>query len=77
MKKRFSAAVVAVLFSISVHAEIDEAKMADFESTCHKYAKEDGIAQEEMETYISQCVQDLITGETEVSGESAEGDPKE
>ncbi|MBW9268573.1 MAG: hypothetical protein K1566_02915 [Candidatus Thiodiazotropha sp. (ex. Lucinisca nassula)] len=77
MKKRFSTAVVAAFFSISVHAEIDEAKMADFESTCHKYAKEDGVAQEEMETYISQCVQDLIAGESEMGGESAEGDPKE
>jgi hypothetical protein len=77
MKKRFSTAVVATLFSLSVHAEIDEAKMADFESTCHKYAEEDGITEEEMETYISQCVQDLITGESEEGGESAEGDPKE
>ncbi|RLW63386.1 MAG: hypothetical protein B6D71_10295 [gamma proteobacterium symbiont of Stewartia floridana] len=77
MKNRFSTAVLAALFSISVHAEIDEAKMADFESTCYKYAKEDGVAQEEMETYISQCVQDLITSESEMSGESAEGDPKE
>ncbi|MEJ2620170.1 MAG: hypothetical protein P8163_07880 [Candidatus Thiodiazotropha sp.] len=77
MKKQLSTVVVAALFSINVHAEIDEAKMADFESTCYKYAEEDGIVEEEMESYLSQCLQDFIKDESEVDSESVDGEPKE
>jgi hypothetical protein len=45
MKNRLAATVVVALFSVSVYAEIDEAQMADFESTCQNYAQEDGIVQ--------------------------------
>jgi hypothetical protein len=77
MKNRLAATVVVALFSVSVYAEIDEAQMADFESTCQNYAQEDGIVQEEMEAYLSQCVQDLVASKTTTGGESVEGDPKE
>lgn len=77
MKICLAAAVVAALFSVSSHAGIDEAQMADFELTCQKYAQEDGVAQEEMETYLSQCMQDLVTSEPEAGGESVEGGLKE
>lgn len=65
------AAIVALLFSVSAFAEIDEAQMAQFESDCMKYASEDGVPQEEMEDYLSQCVQDFIASQS-ASGNEAD-----
>lgn len=51
-----AAALLTLLASDLLAAENP---MAAYEAECMKYAKEDGVAAEDMEGYISLCVQDM------------------
>ncbi len=66
-------AALSAVFSVNVPAAVDEDQMAAFKADCHKYAQEDGVAGDQVEDYVAQCVQDLATAQSEnVGNESAE-----
>jgi hypothetical protein len=76
MKKYlFAAAALAALFSVNVLAEMDEAQHEAFAAECKTNAMEEGISDEEMESYIAKCVQDLAASESE--GEAKESEESE
>jgi hypothetical protein len=79
-----AAATLAAMLSVTAYAAIDEAMMAEFESDCNRYAQEDGVAPEELDDYLSQCVQDLVISQStnesdfaESQNESSEGENSE
>lgn len=57
MKKMLLAAFVLTL-ALPVMAS-DEEKAAEYLELCNSYAKEDGVAADEMDDYIKDCVKDL------------------
>lgn len=77
MKLHLAAVAVTALLSFNALAEVTEAQMAEIESDCQKYAKEDGITQDEMEDYLAQCVQDHVVNLSAGGNQPAEGEPKE
>ena len=72
-----AAASVAALLAVTAFAGIDEAQMAEFESECKRYAVEDGIPADEVEEFLSQCVQDMVHAQSMGDSEPAEGEAKE
>ena len=73
----FAATTVAVLLSVDALAEIDEALMAEFESDCNRYAQEKGVTPEDLEGYLTQCVQDLLDAQPAGDYEPAEEEGKQ
>ena len=73
MKKHlFAIAALAASLSANVLAEVDEAQQEAFAADCKKNAMEESIPDEEMASYIEQCVQDMAAGETEGGAEEDE-----
>lgn len=68
MKKIFvTIAILAAFFSVNALASEDQEKA--FKKECKGYALEEGVPEDEMEGYISQCVQDLMAAQGESEGE--------
>ncbi len=53
--------ISALLFSLAfpVFAAEDSAKTEEYKELCKSYAKEDGIAADEMQEYLAGCIKDL------------------
>ena len=68
------AAALAVAISGSASAAIDEEQMASFEADCRSYAQEDGVADDQLEEYLAQCVQDLVSASSQSGDEPAESE---
>ncbi len=62
-----AAAALAMAVSAGALANFDEEQMAAFESDCYKYAQEDGVAEEQLEDYVAQCVRDLVSAQSETA----------
>jgi hypothetical protein len=52
-------AAIAASFSAGSLMAADAEQMAQYQADCKKYAAEDGVAPEEMDAYLSQCIQDM------------------
>lgn len=79
MKLQLLAAMALVAaFSVTALAAAEEPQAVDFKAECRKYAQEDGVSADEMESYITQCMEDMAAVQSE-SGkdEPAEGAGKE
>lgn len=75
MKKYlFATAALAALLSANVLAESHEAQHEAFAADCKKNAMEESIPDEEMESYIAKCAQDMAAGESEGEAEESEGE---
>ncbi len=73
-----TAAALAAVFSFDALAAIDEGQKEAFEADCRSYALEDRVPEEELDSYIVQCVQDLVEAQSEDSAsESDEGSTQE
>jgi len=69
MKLPMIAVAALALFACNTAmASADADKMAAFQADCRKYAEEDGVAGDELEDYIAQCLQDLTSAQAESSG---------
>ena len=71
-----AAALVAVFYGGALSAA-DEDQMAAFEAECEKYAQEDGVAADELDEYLSQCVQDMAMSRSGDESEPAESEEDE
>lgn len=75
MKKHlFAIAALAASLSANVLAEVDEAQQEAFAADCKKNAMEESIPDEEMASYIEQCVQDMAVEESEGGAEESESE---
>lgn len=68
MKKIVVAAVIALL-AAPVFSSDDESKTQEYMDTCTTYAKEDGVAADELEEYVANCVKDMQDSEESQSKE--------
>jgi len=71
-------AALSAVFSINALAANDMEQQESFSADCKRYAQEEGVPAEEMESYMSQCIQDLSAAASEDgAAESAEGASQE
>ena len=57
--KRILLAVIVSAITLPVFASDDEAKNQEYLDLCKTYAKDDGVAGDELDKYLSDCVKDL------------------
>ena len=60
-----TAAVLACTFAMSPATAMDDTKPESIEKECRKYAKEDGVSADEMESYMRECIEDLSAPQDE------------
>jgi hypothetical protein len=59
MKRAIAIFLPALMLAASAVSAMDDELAVSHEAECHKYAAEDEISPEDMDTYIEGCVRDL------------------
>lgn len=67
--------LVAALLLAAV-APLVHADAAEDEAKCRQWAQEDGVTQEQMANYLSQCLEDLHAAQAEIQEEGGKGKEK-